>query len=72
MHSCRGVLYFLAYFIPMKLRPVDTSGWTSCITEYKTLLIPDELLQALNWKPYTHVDYEVKEGSLIIRKAPSN
>jgi len=56
----------------MKLRPVDTSGWTSCITEDKTLLIPDELLQALNWKPYTHVDYEVKEGSLIIKKAPSN
>ena len=56
----------------MKLRPVDTSGWTSCITEDKTLLIPNELLQALNWKPYTNVDYEVKEGSLIIRKAPSN
>jgi len=56
----------------MKLRPVDTSGWTSSITEDKTLFIPDELLEELNWKPYTNVDYEVKEGSLIIRKASSN
>tara|TARA_R100001594_G_scaffold116391_1_gene151353 strand:+ start:246 stop:416 length:171 start_codon:yes stop_codon:yes gene_type:complete len=56
----------------MKLRPVDTGVWTSSITEDKTLFIPDELLKELNWSIQTNVYYEVKNKSLIIRKASSD
>tara|TARA_R100000152_G_C6662845_1_gene101258 strand:- start:311 stop:493 length:183 start_codon:yes stop_codon:yes gene_type:complete len=56
----------------MKLRQasetVKESGWTSAISEDNTLLIPEELLEELGWKTYTHVSYSIKNGSLIIRE----
>mgnify|MGYP003134852925 CR=1 FL=1 len=56
----------------MKLRPVETGVWTSTITEDNTLLIPNELLEELNWPKQTHIYYEIKDKSLIIKKAPSD
>ena len=57
----------------MKLRStsetIEQGVWTSAISEEKTLLIPDELLEELGWKKQTHVVYSIENGSLIIKKA---
>ena len=59
----------------MKLRStsekIKQTGWTSAISEDKTLLIPEELLEELGWKTQTQVNYSIKSGSLIIKKGTS-
>ena len=47
---------------------IKHTGWTSAISEDKTLLIPEELLKELGWKIHTQVNYSIKNGSLIIRE----
>tara|TARA_B100000287_G_C20598128_1_gene766966 strand:- start:171 stop:377 length:207 start_codon:yes stop_codon:yes gene_type:complete len=59
----------------MKLRSSEEKSesgiWTSQISEDKTLLIPQELLDELGWTTETHVYYSTAKGSLIIKsKSP--
>ena len=57
----------------MKLRStsekIEQTGWTSAISEDKTLLIPEEVLEKLGWESHTCIAYSIKNKSLITSKA---